>query len=43
MLKGTRIQSHFIFLMEKSILYAKLTVSQKKFVPKLSFNNYTSI
>ena len=27
--KGTRIQSQFIFLMEKSILCAKITVSQK--------------
>ena len=28
-IKGTRIQSQFLFLMEKSILYAKITVSQK--------------
>ena len=36
-IKGTRIQSQFLFLMEKSILYAKITVSKKKFVSKLSF------
>ena len=29
-IKGTRIQPQFLFLMEKSILYAKITVSKKK-------------
>ena len=28
-IKGTRIQPQFLFLMEKSILYAKITVSKK--------------
>ena len=28
-IKGTRIQPQFLFLMEKSILYAKTTVSKK--------------
>ena len=27
--KGKRIQPQFLFLMEKSILYAKITVSKK--------------
>ena len=35
--KGTRIQSQFLILMEKSIFYAKITVSQKYFISKLSF------
>ena len=34
-IKGTRIQSQY-FLMEKSILYAKITVTKKN-VSKLSF------
>ena len=29
-LKGTRIHSQFLYLMEKSIHYAKITVPQKK-------------
>ena len=33
----------FLFLMEKSILYAKVTVSQKKFVSKLSFKYYIGL
>ena len=28
-IKGTRIQSQFLILMDKSILYAKITVSKK--------------
>ena len=28
-IKGTRIQPQFLFLMEKSILHAKITVSKK--------------
>ena len=28
-IKGTRIESQFIFLMGKSILYAKISVSKK--------------
>ena len=35
-IKGTRIQPQFLFLMEKSILYAKITVSKKN-VSKLSY------
>ena len=31
-LNGTRIQSQFIFLIEKSVFMAKITVSQKQFV-----------
>ena len=38
--KGTKIQSQFSFLMEKFIFYAKITVSQKKCVSKLSFKYY---
>ena len=41
-IKGTRIQSQFLFLMEKSILYAKITVS-KKIVSKLSFKYYIGL
>ena len=41
-IKGTRIQSQFLFLMEKSILYAKITVSQK-IVSKLSFKYYIGL
>ena len=37
-IKGTRIQSQFLFLMEKSILYAKITVSQKKYFKKSGLN-----
>ena len=29
LIKGTRIQPQFLFLMERSILYAKITVSKK--------------
>ena len=38
-IKGTRIQPQILFLMEKSILYAKITVSKKN-VSKLSFKYY---
>ena len=41
-IKGTTIQPRFLFLMEKSILYAKITVSKKK-VPKLSFKYYIGL
>ena len=41
-IKGTRIQPQFLFLMEKSILYAKITVS-KKIVSKLSFKYYIGL
>ena len=41
-LKGTRIQPQFLFLMEKSILCAKITVS-KKIVSKLSFKYYIGL
>ena len=40
-LKG--IQYQIIFLVEKSILYAKITVSPKKFVSKPIIKYYTSI
>ena len=30
LIKSTRIQSQFPFLMENSMVYAKITVSQKK-------------
>ena len=36
-IKGTGILSQFLFLMEKHILYAKITVSQNFFFSKLSF------
>ena len=42
-IKGTRIQPQFLFLMEKSILYAKITVSKKKIVSKLSFTSYIGL
>ena len=35
--KGTCILFQFLFLMEKSIPYAKIPVSQNFFFPKLSF------
>ena len=36
--KGTWIQSEFLFLMERSIFYAKITVSQKKMFQKSVLN-----
>ena len=42
-LKGTRILFQFLFLMEKSILYAKITVSPKTFFLKLSFKYYIGL
>ena len=41
--KGTRIQSQFLCLMKKAILYAKITVSPKHFVSKLSFKYYKGL
>ena len=36
--RDTRILSEFVFLMEKSILIAKITVSQKKLFQNLVLN-----
>ena len=41
-IKGTRIPPQFLFLMENSILYAKITVSKKN-VSKLSFKYYIGL
>ena len=41
--KGTCILFQFLFLMEKSILYAKITVSQKNFFSKFSFKYYIGL
>ena len=38
--KYPSIQPQFLKFVEKSILYAKITVSQQNFVSKLSFKNY---
>ena len=35
--KGVRIQTQFLFFVKKSILYAKITVSQTYVDSKLSF------
>ena len=40
--KGTRILFQIIFLKEKSIIYAKITVSQN-FFPKFSFEYYIGL
>ena len=36
-----RLQFQLLFFVEKPILYAKMTLSQKKFPPKLSFKQST--
>ena len=41
-IKGTRIQPQSLFLMEKSIVYANITVS-KKIVSKMSFKYYIGL
>ena len=43
LLKGTRILFQFLFLMQKSILYAKIALSQKKIFPKFSFKHYIGL
>ena len=43
-IKGTLILFQYLFLMENSILYAKIAVSEKKnFFPKLSFKYYIGL
>ena len=37
LIKGTWILFQFLFLMQKSILYAKIAISQKKIFPKIQF------
>ena len=41
--KGTRILFQFLFLIEKSILYAKITVPLKKFLSNFSFKYYIGL
>ena len=43
LLKGTWIQFQYLFLMENSILYAKIAVSEKIFFSKLSFKYYIGL
>ena len=42
-MKSIRIQCQFQFLLEKSILYAKITLSENNFVSKLSFKYSTDL
>ena len=41
--KGTRILFQFLFLIEKSILYAKITVPLKRFLSNFSFKYYIGL
>ena len=43
MVKGSWILFQFLFLMQKSILYAKIAISQKKFFSKFSFKYYIGL
>ena len=43
LLRGTWILFQFLFLMQKSILYAKIAISQKKCFPKFSFKYYMGL